>query len=76
MKKRPLLNLLGESGQTAIEYILLLAVASVLAFKLGDIIKARVIGDGENCTPDSTSLYCQIIAVYSGTNFKRFVIKR
>ena len=33
-------------------------------------------GDVENFTPDSTSLYRQIIAVYSGTNFKRFVIKR
>lgn len=66
----------SEAGQTAVEYILLLAVASVLAFKLGNLIKAKILGEGDNCTPNSTSFYCQIVSIYSGNNFKRFVIRR
>jgi Flp pilus assembly pilin Flp len=69
-------GLLNEAGQTAVEYILILAVASVLAFKLGNLIKARILGESDNCTPKSTSFYCQIVSIYSGDNFKRFVIRR
>jgi len=69
-------GLLSEAGQTAVEYILMLAVASVLAFKLGNLIKAKVLGESENCTPKSRSFYCQIVSIYSGDNFKRFVVRR
>lgn len=69
-------RLLSEKGQTAVEYILLLAVASVVAFKMGDLLKQKILGESDNCTPESNSFYCQVISIYSGTNFKRFVIRR
>ena len=66
----------SEKGQTAVEYILLLAVASVVAFKMGDLLKQKILGESDNCTPESNSFYCQVVSIYSGTNFKRFVIRR
>ena len=75
-KKGKILNLLSDKGQTAVEYILLLAVASVVAFKMGDLLKQKILGESDNCTPESNSFYCQVISIYSGTNFKRFVIRR
>ena len=74
--KRKISRLLSEKGQTAVEYILLLAVASVVAFKMGDLLKQKILGESDNCTPESNSFYCQVISIYSGTNFKRFVIRR
>ena len=75
-KRRRLFDSLSDKGQTAVEYILLLAVASVIAFKMGDLLKQKILGESDNCTPESTSFYCQVISIYSGTNFKRFVIRR
>ncbi|MBG08919.1 MAG: hypothetical protein CME68_09185 [Halobacteriovoraceae bacterium] len=75
-KKGKTLKLLSDKGQTAVEYILLLAVASVVAFKMGDLLKQKILGESDNCTPESNSFYCQVISIYSGTNFKRFVIRR
>jgi len=69
-------KLFSEKGQTAVEYILLLAVASVLAFKMGDLLKQKILGESDNCTPESNSFYCQVVSIYSGTNFKRFVVRR
>ena len=66
----------SEKGQTAVEYILLLAVASVVAFKMGDLLKQKILGESDNCTPESNSFYCQVVSIYSGTNFKRFVVRR
>ena len=67
---------LSEKSQTAVEYILLLAVASVVAFKMGDLLKQKILGESDNCTPESNSFYCQVVSIYSGTNFKRFVVRR
>ena len=69
-------SLVSEKGQTAVEYILLLVVASVIAFKMGDLLKEKILGESDNCTPESNSFYCQVISIYSGTNFKRFVVRR
>ena len=69
-------KLFSEKGQTAVEYILLLAVASVVAFKMGDLLKQKILGESDNCTPESNSFYCQVVSIYSGTNFKRFVVRR
>ena len=74
--KKKFLKYLSESGQTAVEYILLLVVASVIAFKMGDLLKEKILGETDNCTPESNSFYCQVISIYSGSNFKRFVIRR
>jgi len=74
--KNRIFNYLSDKGQTAVEYILLLAVASVIAFKMGDLLKQKILGESDNCTPESASFYCQVISIYSGTNFKRFVIRR
>ena len=75
-KKDKCSSLLSEKGQTAVEYILLLAVASVVAFKMGDLLKQKILGESDNCTPESNSFYCQVVSIYSGTNFKRFVVRR
>ena len=69
-------KLFSDKGQTAVEYILLLAVASVVAFKMGDLLKQKILGESDNCTPESNSFYCQVVSIYSGTNFKRFVVRR
>ena len=69
-------KLFSEKGQTAVEYILLLAVASVVSFKMGDLLKQKILGESDNCTPESNSFYCQVVSIYSGTNFKRFVVRR
>ena len=48
-----------EVGQTAVEYVLLLAIVLILTLALMEQIQERVIGDIDNCRPDSTTIGCQ-----------------
>ena len=65
-----------EKGQTAVEYILLLAVIAIVVFSVFSIIKERVLAGAENCTPGQRSLICQFHRIFSASEFRYFRLIR
>jgi uncharacterized protein (UPF0333 family) len=53
----------NDKGQTAVEYIFLLAVIVTIVTSLLSVIKRRYLGDISRCTPSSTQLLCKLNAI-------------
>lgn len=66
----------GEKGQTAIEYVLLLAVIAPLIFNLMGYFKDFMVGDAGKCTSNSKSLICMVELSLSKDQFKIFTLRR
>ena len=67
---------LGKKGQTAVEYILLIAVMALVIFSVFSIIKEKVLAGAENCTPGQRSLICQFHKVFSKNDFRYWRLLR
>jgi Flp pilus assembly pilin Flp len=74
LKNRTLLK--SESGQTAVEYILMTAVVVTIITSLMGYVKKRVLGEGEECTPESTTIVCRFENIFAGGNYKYFRVLR
>ncbi len=76
--------LLGNKGQTAVEYITLLAVVAIIALSVGTKLKLRIIGEADICEKGDLSLKCMVINEILGAggfggqppSFKYFVLRR
>ncbi|RLA62591.1 MAG: hypothetical protein DRQ88_08170 [Epsilonproteobacteria bacterium] len=66
----------SEDGQTAVEYILLIAVMSTIAFSIMKIAKERLLADADNCSPESKSMVCLFKNLYDKRDFVYFTIMR
>lgn len=49
-----------QAGQTAVEYIFLLAVVASVVTSIMGLIRTRYLGDISKCTPTSKQLLCKI----------------
>ena len=65
-----------KSGQTVVEYMLILLVIMVIAYTMAIRIKAYFLADATNCNANSKSLICQFQRIYSDANYRYFVIKK
>ena len=66
----------NKRGQTAVEYILLVAVIVIILFAVFSIIKERVLAGTENCTSGQKSLICQFHRIFSDSEFRYFRLVR
>lgn len=67
----------SSRGQTAVEYLLLLLVISIIAFALMKKLNEKLLGDAGDCTQGGDSLICQIQALMNAEgNFKYFRINQ
>lgn len=78
-KNKRALKLFGQSGQTAVEYILLLAVVASMMVSMLKQVKTYFMG--ENCTGPRAmvSPLCQVQALWSGqgsSGFRYFNLPR
>lgn len=64
----------AERGQTAVEYILLIAVVMVLMSVVLRQVRLWVLA--ENCGPDSRQISCQLQRVYGTKDFRTFRLIR
>ena len=67
----------SKSGQTSVEYILLVLVMVTIGMTLFGRIKGWMAGEADNCTPQSTSLSCRMATAfpsggYGSYRFYRF----
>lgn len=68
--------ILDEKGQTAIEYVLLIAVMSVIIFSLMGQIQKMMLGTGGECAQDDSSIICKFKKNLDLTSFKTFTLRR
>ena len=74
----------NESGQTSVEYILMLAVMVTLITSLMGIAKDRILGNVENCGAGTASLACSLQRIVNfgsnpgdtENNFRYFTLRR
>lgn len=70
----------SESGQTAVEYILMVAVVAILIFTMMNKIRDRLLARNLPCPPEDRSLGCSLSRASStlGTysNFRYFTLRR
>ncbi|OUR95310.1 hypothetical protein A9Q84_15845 [Halobacteriovorax marinus] len=66
----------NENGQTAVEYILLLAVMVAIMTSILATVRTRILGDSANCTPASRSVICNFERTLNVQDLRRFTIKR
>jgi len=66
----------SEDGQTAVEYVLLIAVMATIAFSIMKIAKERLLADADNCTESSKSMICMFKGIYERRDFVYFTIMR
>ena len=66
----------SEDGQTAVEYVLLIAVMATIAFSIMKIAKERLLADADNCTESSKSMVCMFKGLYDRRDFVYFTIMR
>ena len=71
-----MLSVKNERGQTAVEYILLIAVLLLIMLSVFSIIKQRVLAGAENCTPGQKSLVCRFHRIFSDSDFRFFRLIR
>jgi hypothetical protein len=68
-----------ESGQTAVEYVLMLLVVSALIGGLMGRVKEWLLADIKECTGSSTSLSCRVGRQFTSlkkNNYKYFPLRR
>ena len=69
---------LGSKGQTAIEYILLVAAMSAIIFSIMGYIRDSMVS--EDCGANPDSLGCKIQGIYgsigTSNNFRYFTVRR
>ena len=65
-----------DKGQTAVEYILLLAVMTLIFISVFGIIKSRVLAGADNCTPEQKSLVCYFHRLFDHGQFRYFRLVR
>jgi Flp pilus assembly pilin Flp len=68
-----------QSGQTAIEYVLLLVVVSTLVTAVAGNIKEYFLADAGNCTAQSKSLVCTFETQFEKVglaDFRYFTVMR
>ena len=67
---------MDDKGQTAVEYLLLLAVMIAISISVFGVIKEQVLAGANNCTPEQKSLVCQFHRVFSHGQFRYFRLVR
>ncbi len=65
---------LGKSGQTSVEYILLIAVVVVMINTVMQRVKEYVFAEQDNCTSESKSLVCKYERLLKQDQFRRFTL--
>lgn len=65
-----------ESGQVAVEYVILLSAVVVILFTVMGQVKEYMLADQGNCKPNSTSIVCQFERALSLDQFRRFRVLR
>lgn len=71
----------NESGQTSVEYILLVATMAFVIFTVLGNVRDRILSSQNPCPPEDRSLGCSITRVLSGfgttdPNFRYFNLRR
>ena len=74
--KRMIMGAKNDKGQTAVEYILMLAVILLILLSVFSIIRERVLAGAENCTPEQKSLICRFHRIFSDDQFRFFRLIR
>ena len=70
--------MVGQKGQTVVEYVLFLVVILTVFSAVYSIVREKVLGDKGSCTASSTSLICKFEKLYSlgspgtGSGYQRF----
>jgi len=57
-----------QSGQTSVEYLLMLAVVVMLVLSVSAKIK-KYLSDDKECTASSKSMQCRLITLYKDSGF-------
>ncbi|MBF0361716.1 MAG: hypothetical protein HQK49_11930 [Oligoflexia bacterium] len=73
-------KIIGNKGQTAVEYILMFSVIAALCFSLTLKLKNFLIGNGD-CSEGNDSYFCKIINKITGEGslggkFQRFRLRK
>ena len=81
LRMNPFFKKLKESGQTSVEYILMLAVVMIMIINILGAVKERLIAEQTPCPPNDDSIGCTIfraVASFGTTddNFRFFTLRR
>lgn len=66
---------LKSQGQTTIEYMLMLIVVMSLAVTFMKQVQTFVIGEADNCRPNSQSLICRFERAYDFGNLRYYPLQ-
>lgn len=75
-KKKLRQHLSNESGQAAVEYILLMGVVVVMMVSLTKIMKDRLLPQGGVCVAGSVNFFCQVEAIVSPVSLRYYRVRR
>lgn len=64
-----------SQGQTTVEYMLILVVVVGLAITFMKQVQTFVIGEADNCRPNSQSLICRFESTYNFGNLRYYPLQ-
>lgn len=69
-------TLKSEKGQTSVEYVMLIVVMVTIMTSVLQIVKSSILGDAQNCAPNSTAIICSFEKSFNVEDLRYFTIKR
>lgn len=71
-----MVSLKCNKGQTAVEYVMLIAVMVTIMGSVLSTVRSAILGDARNCTPDSKAIVCSFERSFNVEDLRYFTIKR
>ncbi|WP_372655604.1 hypothetical protein [Halobacteriovorax sp.] len=71
-----MITLKSNKGQTSVEYVMLIAVMVTIMGSVLQIVKSSILGDAQNCAPNSTAIVCSFQRSFNVEDLRYFTIKR